>query len=271
VDHTTLQLGRWLSIGIGGLFGYELLSLSFRNRLKDYLNVDLFGTIAILAGVALVALAALKAYGQWKYPAVDCCHDHGHDHDHGHSHSHGVSLWRLMILVFPLAMLLCGLVPQQLTAQAIASRMSADQLKQLGAASSLPPERQKAIKEGKAEQVRATLPELMSAAKDAKARDYWEDANSPRVVAIIGEFLRTTQFDDRYQLMQRKMTCCTADSTPVAVTVLGKPEQDWNYGEWVESIGAISFAKDSQGAFHPVLHQLKATKQKRPPPDIYVR
>src|SRR4051812_20240146 len=114
MDATTKQLVRAVALGINGVFAYILLELVYRDRLKFYLNTDIFGWVVTIAGVLLGAMVLLRA-GAWITAragmtpdyAHDCCsHDHAHDHGHDeqHAHSHEVSIWRLVVVAFPLMM-----------------------------------------------------------------------------------------------------------------------------------------------------------------------
>src|ERR1700755_229183 len=103
MDSTTRQLVRAVALGLNGSFAYILLEMVFRDRLKYYLNTDIFGVVITLAGTLLGIMVLLRA-GAWIAAktgiapdvAHDCCaHDHAHADDDGHSHSHEVSLWRL--------------------------------------------------------------------------------------------------------------------------------------------------------------------------------
>src|SRR5687767_10070115 len=127
MDQTTKHMVRAVALGLNGLFAYVMLELVFRGRLKYYLNTDIFGWVVLVAGVLLAAMVLLRA-GTWLTAklavipdvAHDCCH-HDHSHDTGanhaheqHAHSHDVSIWRLIVVAFPLMMLMAGLVPTKL-------------------------------------------------------------------------------------------------------------------------------------------------------------
>jgi uncharacterized membrane protein YcgQ (UPF0703/DUF1980 family) len=274
VDQTTLQVGRAMSLTISALFSYVLFHLVWTNRLKYFLNVDLFRNIVITAAGFLGILVCLKAVGMYRdwrkslggqTPSHDCC---SHEHE-GHSHDHGVSLWRLMVLVFPLMLLMAGVVPTKVTAQAMLRRQSKDQQLAIDInVSTLPPERAN-LKNATAKA--ATLPELMAAARNPSSRGYWENTKDPVVATVVGEYLPASQYPDRYQLMQRKRTCCSADDTPVLITVLGVPDSSLRAEDWIEVTGALTFPTDKRGGYTSVLHQINANKLPAPPSEAWVR
>jgi uncharacterized membrane protein YcgQ (UPF0703/DUF1980 family) len=274
MDQTTLQVGRAMSLTISALFSYVLFHLVWDNRLKYYLNVDLFGKIVATAAAFLGILVCLKAVGMYRDwrkslagegPSHDCC---SHEHE-GHSHDHGVSLWRLMVLVFPLMLLMAGVVPTKVTAEAMLRRQSKEQKLALDVSvNTLPPERAnlKNVTDKP-----ATLPELMAAARNPSSRAYWESTKEPVVATVVGEYLPSSQYPDRYQLMQRKRTCCSADDTPVFITVLGDPNASLQVADWIEVTGALTFPPDRRGEYTSVLHQIKAKKLAAPPSEAWVR
>jgi len=272
MDPTTRQLVRAIALGVNALFAYVLLELVFRDRLKFYLNTDVFGWVVTIAGVLLGVMVLLRA-GTWIAAkagvaddvAHDCC-SHDHSHDEQHAHSHEVSLWRLIVVAFPLMMLMAGLVPEKLSAGAVLNKMSEQQKLAAGMQiASLPAGR----KVDNAEIVRASMAELANAARDPSARTYWESVDKPVVASVKGQLLRANM-PGRYQLHQLKITCCTNDATPVTVLVVGAPPEGMPSNEWLEVIGPVSFQKDPTGGFTAVLHQASAKKIPAPA-DIYLK
>jgi len=279
MDQTTKQLIRAVALGINGLFAYVMLELVFRERLKFYLNTDVFGWVVLIAGVLLAAMVLLRA-GTWLaaklgvVPDVshDCC-QHDHSHEHGaahahetHAHTHEVSIWRLIVVAFPLMMLMAGLVPTKLSADAVRNKMSNQQRLAAGMQiASLPPGR----KVENAEVVRATMKELAQAARDPALRSMWESDDKPMAARVDGQVMRTS-FPGRYQLTHMQMNCCPGDATPVVILVAGNLEDSFANEDWVEVTGPVSFQKDPTGGFTPVLHQA-AVKKTPPPANLYLK
>jgi uncharacterized membrane protein YcgQ (UPF0703/DUF1980 family) len=233
--------------------------------------------VVTVAGTLLAAMVTLRA-GIWiaaktgltKDFAHDCCsHDHGHDHSHDHeqhAHSHEVSIWRLVVVSLPLMMLMAGLVPTKLSAEAIQNKMSQQQKLAAGMEiSSLPAGRKI---EG-ADVVTASMVELVQASRDPSARAFWESIDRPVAAKVVGQLMRTAT-PGRYQLQREKMTCCAQDAVPVIVLVAGKAADDWQANEWLEVTGPVSFQKDPTGGFTAVLHQASADKTSAPA-DIYLK
>lgn len=277
MDATTKQLVRAVALGINGLFAYILLELVCRDRLKYYLNTNVFGWVVTISGALLAAMVLLRA-GTWIAAragliadvAHDCCshdHSHGHSHDHEqHAHTHEVSIWRLVVVAFPLMMLMAGLVPTKLSADAIRNKMSQQQKLAAGMQiSSLPPGR---VVEG-AQIETATMVELVQASRDPSLRAFWESTEKPIAAKVIGQLMRTS-VPGRYQLQREKMTCCAQDAVPVIVLVAGSPADEWQTNEWLEVTGPVSFQKDPTGGFTAVLHQA-GVKKTMPPSDIYLK
>lgn len=273
MDNTTKQLVKAVALGVNALFAYVLLELVFKDRLKYYLNTNVFGWVVTIAGSLLAAMVALRA-GTWILAkagvgadlAHDCCnHDHSHEHDQ-HGHSHEVSIWRLVVVAIPLMMLTAGMVPQKLSADAIRNKMSQQQKLAAGMQiSSLPAGRKV---EG-AEVMTATMVELVQASRDPSSRNFWESIDKPVAAKVIGQLMRTSM-PGRYQLQREKMTCCTQDAVPVVVLVAGTPSDEWPTNEWLEVTGPISFQKDPTGGFTAVLHQVSAVKTMAPS-DLYLK
>jgi uncharacterized repeat protein (TIGR03943 family) len=274
MDATTKQLVRAIALAICGLFAYILLEMVWKGTLKYYLNTDIFGWVVTVAGVLLAGMVLLRA-GAWITARIgiapdlahDCC---SHDHDHGHAqhaHSHEVSLWRLIVVAFPLMMLMAGFVPDRLSADAVKNKMSEQQKLAAGMqVASLPPGRKV---EG-AEIVSASMAELVQAARDPSLRALWESSEKPIAAKVKGQLLRTSM-PGRYQLHRLKMTCCTNDATPVIILVVGSLTDEWKNDEWLEVTGPMSFQKDPTGGYTAVLHQAAAVKLPGPPSDLYLK
>jgi uncharacterized membrane protein YcgQ (UPF0703/DUF1980 family) len=279
MDQTTKQVVRAIALTLCGLFAYIMLELIFRDRLKFYLNTDIFGWVVLVAGILLASMVALRA-GTWIAArlgvapdvAHDCCnHDHGHDHhhDHGHeqhAHSHEVSLWRLIVVAMPLMMLMAGLVPTALSADAIRNKMSKQQLLAAGMnIASLPAGRKV---EG-AKVRRATMKELAQAARDPLQRAMWESVEEPLAARVTGQLMRTKS-SGKYQLTHWDMSCCPGDATPVAILVAGAVEASVREADWLEVTGPVSYQQDPSGGYTAVVHQAEV-KATPPPSDLYLK
>lgn len=279
MDQTTAQVAKILGVGCGGVFSYAMIELVYSRKLKYYLADQKFELIVLTGGVLLGLIVLLKLRVLLN-PHVGHSHDHGHDHahdhshddGHGHDHAHNVSLWRFIVLMFPLMIIFMGLMPKGLSANALEKRATRDQLDAIAAAGATLPAGRSL--EGRV--VGSNLKELSDAAFEPNRREFWESTSSPVRAEIVGQFIPDNRFVDRYRLMRIKITCCAADGTPVAVTVLGKPDPTWKYGDWIAVVGPISFfeSKDSRtGAvkFHPALHQQTTSRLTEQPPDFYLQ
>ena len=271
MDQTTLLLARWFSVVIGGLFSWSMIDLVVSGRLQYYLADQKFEILVISGGVALALMALLKC--RQLVLAGSGGHDHAHEHhehNHGggscgngdcccdHDHHESVSLWRYIVLVVPLMIVWMGLAPNGLSADVFSKRMTKAQREAIAAASSA------ALPEGRkvdtdAEPIDTDMRELQQASQDAVRRQFWETADRP--VRLSGQFVPDNRYTDRYRLMRIRITCCAADATPIDVTVVGEIQSGWQYGEWLEALGVVSFVEvpggQTQGSkYLPVLHQL---------------
>jgi uncharacterized membrane protein YcgQ (UPF0703/DUF1980 family) len=273
---------KFVSVGLAGAFAYVMLEMTLKDRLKYYLNTDLFATVVYVAGSLLAVLVLLRPV-VWLLAqaglvdksalAAGCCHDHGHGDEHGHDHHHEVASWKLIVLTFPLMLLLAGLVPTSLSAEAIANKLA--QQAKLAAGmnvAALPAERKAAYADpSKVETVQATMKELAEAARNPAQREYWESTKEPRAAEVVGQFFPLGGSSDKYQITRLKMTCCANDATPMTVIVMGQPESGWEPGGWVQIFGPVSYQADKTGTYTPILFQLAGAKLKRPPSDIMLK
>ncbi|MFO0948763.1 MAG: hypothetical protein U1D30_23045 [Planctomycetota bacterium] len=270
MDPTTQLLARVFAVTAGALFSWSMIDLVVRDRLKWYLADQKFEVLVIIGGVLLGAVVLLKIRAL-AIPGTGHSHDHdhGHEHDHGHAHDHdhghgSVSLWRYIVLAFPLMIIVMGLSPDGISAGNLENRMSRGQREAIAAIKDvkLPPGRSP---DGKVVSVDAA--ELQQAASQPDRREYWESTKNPVRAKIAGELVPDSRYTDRYRLMRIKLTCCVADATPVGVTVLGSVDPKWNSkGQWLEVVGPVSFfevANPKTGApeYYPLIHQqqIKAT------------
>lgn len=257
MDQTTLLLARCFSVAATGLFSYAMIDLVVSDRLKYYLADQKFELLVIIGGVLLALVVILKLRGL----VMGVGHSHDHDHDHGgegHEHGGGVSLWRFIVLSIPLMIILIGLAPAQGLSEAMfekrMTRSQRDAIATVGA-SALPPGRR-----ADGEIVSTDARVLEEQGQSANTRAIWESTTTPIRARLAGQFVPDGRFTDRYRLMRIKITCCAADAAPIGVTVLGKVNPEWQYGQWLEITGPVSFAqvddpKTGKGQFFPVIHQ----------------
>lgn len=280
MDATTQLLVRYLAVVFGGLFSWSMIDLVVRNHLRYYLADEKFELLVAVGGILLGLVVLLKfralLIGRDAH-AHDHSHDHGHthdhDHDHGDHHSHDVSLWRYIVLAIPLMIVLMGLAPRGLSAAALDRRMTREQREAIAAIGNvaLPAGRSAAGK-----MVAANVKELMDAAADPVRREFWESTANPVQARVKGQFVPDARYPDRYRLMRIKITCCAADATPLGVTVIGKPQPGWKYGDWIEVEGPVSFvevpaSKGGASRYIPAIYQQKAIPLSSPPPDLYIQ
>lgn len=278
MDPTTQLLARTFAVTAGALFSWSMIDLVVRDRLKWYLADQKFEILVVIGGVLLGAVVLLKIRALM-IPGTGHSHDHDHDHEHGHDHGHeheghqhgSVSLWRYIVLAFPLMIIVMGLSPDGISAGNLENRMTRSQREAIAAVTNvtLPPGRSP---EGKIVSVDA--PELQQAASQPDRRAFWESTTHPVRAKIAGELVPDSRYTDRYRLMRIKLTCCVADASPVGVTVLGEVDPKWNAkGQWLEVVGPVSFfevanPKTGVPEFYPLIHQQQA---KPTTPRVYLQ
>ncbi|MGL4461105.1 MAG: hypothetical protein ACRC1K_03055 [Planctomycetia bacterium] len=271
MDPTTALLARLLGVAVGALFSWSMIDLAVQDRLKYYLADQKFFYLVLGTGVLLGVAVLLKLRAitltQGHHHDHDHSHDHGHGHDHGHSHDHGhdheghshdhgVSLWRYVVLSFPLMIILLGVAPQGLSADIFKYRMSAAQKEAIASVGD--------VKFGEVKNetpVPTDLIELQNSAVNPTQRDFWTN----RLARISGQFVPDERFADRFRLMRIRITCCASDTAPMDVTVLGSFDKSWKYSDWLDVEGVVSFAesKDPQSGatkFFPVVNLLTAVR-----------
>src|ERR1700682_3436210 len=105
-DKGTYFLDQLCAIAMSGGIAVICIAVYFWQRGILYLLLaEGFHFYVMLAGVALLALVAMRAMALWREtgasgqvngnghnhshePGQACCHDHGHDHNHDHAHGH---------------------------------------------------------------------------------------------------------------------------------------------------------------------------------------
>lgn len=199
-----------------------------------------------------------------------------------------------MVLTFPLLILFAGLAPQGLSADILDTRMTKEQREAIARASSLPEARwswyvqmneqleqidaqlqtadaatkstltqQKKLIQDKIQNriVVTNAKELMEAARDPNSREYWESTDDPKFVRLSGQFQPDARFKDRYRLSRIRIVCCANDATPITATVIGNPDPNWKYGEWLEVVGPVSFfgvddGESGRTTYYPAVQQI---------------
>lgn len=303
MDQSTLLFTRLLAVVYGGLFSYSMIELVWTGRLKYYLADQKFELLVISGGILLGLVVLLKLRAMQSGMGHTHAHDHDHGHDHSHDdHEHSVSLWRFIVLTFPLLILFAGLAPPGLSADILDTRMTKEQREAIAQASSLPEARwkwyvdmqdqltqiaekltsadpqtkqqlqqQKSMLEEKIQQriVVANAKELMEAARSSTSREYWESTQDPKFVRLSGQFQPDSRFTDRYRLSRIRIVCCAADATPITATVIGNVDPNWKYGDWLEVVGPVSFfgvedTQKGQTTYYPAVQQILPAKKTEP-------
>jgi hypothetical protein len=154
-------------------------------------------------------------------------------------------------------MLMMGLVPRGLSADATLNRMTRGQREAIAAVTTvgLPPGRS----EGGDIQI-TDAKELQAAASQAGAREFWESKDKPVRAKLAGQFLPDSRFQDRYRLTRMKLICCGADLSPMVVTIAGPVDPNWRPEQWLEVTGPVSFVevpdpKTGVKQYFPMVHQ----------------
>ena len=267
MDQSTVMLGRFLAVAYGAAFSGVLIHLVLADTLSFYLNDDKFTLLVLLGGVLLAAIVLLKARTLIAPESGHSHdhHDHDHDHHHGegdhadHGHTHGeVSLWRYIVLTFPLLLVFTGLTPKQFTVTGIQNRMTSEQLAALESMrSTAVPERIDLDADFKT----TDLKELHDARDKPAQREKWATEKAP--VQVVGQFIPDQRFGDRYNLTIMKIECCAADGRPITLPVMkaGDYQAQLKPGEWIRSVGWISFVevptRDGQKDFYTVFHEIQ--------------
>lgn len=262
MDQAAKVLAKWLGAAAAGLFSWAMIDLVLSGRLKYYLADQKF-EVLVMAGGVLLGLIVLLRVRTMLLGGAGHLHDHDHDHgEAGHDHEHGVSTWRLAVLAMPLMIVVMGLVPKGLSADAALHRMTRSQREAISAVQSvtLPSGR-----EGECTVINTDARELQAAAHQPNVRAYWQDEKQLRCAKLSGQLLIDPRFQDRYRLTRFKITCCAADASPMVVTVVGKVDPGWRERDWLEVTGPVSFVevpdeRTGRPQFFPVVYQQHAER-----------
>jgi len=255
-------LEQLLTIGICGAFAVVAVMMARSPRLGIIL-VPQFHPWVFWGGVTLFVLTMVRVVALWRAtaPAHDhdahdhhhehgescghgpgCEHDHAHEHHHhGHDHAdhaHGNIFWRVVVLMFPVALFLMGLPSEGFSKDA--------QLKRLGEAGELG---LKTVDAKGGDVLPMTFADMNASAFDADTRAAYEGFT----VRVKGQIKKNSDKDCTLYYM--KMTCCAADTIPLKARIV----TDDSLGsipdtEWREVTGVLQFAQEKgKNHYTPVI------------------
>jgi hypothetical protein len=246
-------LEQLLTIGICGAFAVVAVMMYNSNKLGLIL-VPKFHPWVLWGGVALFVLTLVRIVALWRATAPahdhhdhphehspDCQHDHSHDHNHGHEHhpthpegvhahdhSHGGIFWRVVVLMFPIALFLMGLPNEGFSKE--------KQLELLGKDAALGEMGAVAAKGGAI--IPLTFADLSAAALDPDSRAGYEG----HTVQVKGQLRKLS--DKECTLYHLKMTCCAADMIPLKARIVTEDSLGAIADtEWREVTGVLQFVQ----------------------------
>ena len=250
-DHAGHTMGEYyleqlLTIGISGAFAAVALLSYASGKLSIILAPELIPWVPA-GGVALFALATIRAVVVWRAAGqAGCGHDHGDD-----GHEHGSIFWRVVVLMFPIVLFLLGLPNQGYSVE----RMN----QMLGADAVLAPVADVAAKEGN--DVTMSFADLASAASDAEAREGLQG----RTAKLKGQLRKIS--DRECTLYFMKMNCCAADMIPLKARIIADSSLGaFPDNQWIEVRGTLQFAQvPGKDQYLPVLRaSVKNIEKTRP-------
>lgn len=240
-SHSEAHLEQLLTVGICGTFGVVamLLGRETFTQQKGMLSLILaepFWIWVFVGGVVLVLLAIIQGVALWRKVGQhehgeDCGHDHGGEH--AVDHTHGSAFWRVVVLMFPLAMFFMDL-PNKGFSQERVNKM-------LGADIEISPDSIKDI-ESRGD-VNMTFADISAAMNDPAQID----SINGLTVTLKGQMrLRN---DREFTLYTLKMTCCAADAVPLKARIIVQTDEQggslsskgFTNGAWVEVTGVMQF------------------------------
>jgi hypothetical protein len=250
-------LEQLLSVAVCGAFSATAVAMYARGMLKHMLAPE-FHVWVLGGGIALAAITLLRVVALWRAsrpedhsghnhaPGEACNHDtHVHGpgcgHDHSDGHEHGSVFWRVVVMLFPVALFVMGLPNEGFSPERVAKMLGNDTA--LDAA-------EVAAKEGGVQQY--GFSDMANAALDAETRE----SMTGRTVRVRGQMKRIG--DKALTLFYLKMTCCAADQVPLKAQITTKeslvnlPLKDL---EWVEVVGVLQFAPlpGTQNQYIPII------------------
>jgi hypothetical protein len=255
-------LEQLLTIGICGAFAVVAVMIVRSGMIANIL-VPAFFPWVFWGGIALLALTVVRMVALWRAtaPAHDHHHEqaHGHEHapgcDHGEAcghdhaghhhpahdhadHAHGSIFWRVVVLMFPIALFCMGLPSKGYSQERID--------KMLGETANL--QLKDVVSKG-GPVLPLTFSDLNASALDPDSRASYEGST----VRIKGQIKKES--DKKFTLYYLKMTCCAADMVPLKAVIESDDSLGpINSGEWREVTGVLQFAQDSKTRqFMPVV------------------
>jgi uncharacterized repeat protein (TIGR03943 family) len=251
-------LEQLLTIGISGAFALVAVMMYTNDRLR-FILVPQFHPWVLWGGIVLFALTLVRIIALWRATAPkhhhhahgpDCNHghehgpgcDHGHGHEHahaGHDHEHGGIFWRVVVLMFPIALFFMGLPNAGYSQDSINER--------LGPNAQLDKSRVVEAKGG--DVIPMTFAEINTSAMDPETRKAYEGNR----VRVKGQIKLTT--DKECTLYYLKMTCCAADMIPLKAEIISDDSLGTiANGDWREITGVLQFEKSKdKGQYIPVI------------------
>jgi hypothetical protein len=198
----------------------------------------------------------------------------GHGHSHGDGgHDHGWAPWQYAVLIIPSVLFFLelprdGFNMSRLNSDLRDVKLEAGQrekrlaLAELAGSMVLP-----ALRKGDPP-VRLRFSEL----NELKLRQRSRDDFDGRQVILEGYFKRIEGTDNEFQLFRVMVNCCGTDSVTLrSLIVAPEPLQGFQYMDWVEIKGELTFQKiaGGNGAWMPVIDigSMKDIIKKQPPAD----
>jgi len=267
---STYYLDQLCTIFACGALGGVAIMMYADGRLGFILTPFFFAPV-LVGGIALAAMAVVRAITLWReagalnrvahdhdHDHVDAhIHDHEHDHDHchdpghdqecGHDHEHGWTPIRYVVLLLPVTLFFLNLPNSSFSAATIGRMLSADKTEST------------TVMDKHVRAVNLGFQELASAAHSPVTRD----ALQGQTGELSGKYSPIDSHE--FTLVRMKMTCCVADAIPVPVRIVSdEPLSQFRPGDPVEVEGRIEFHKVvGRDKYIPVLHVLSADKVRR--------
>jgi hypothetical protein len=254
-------LEQLLTIFVSGGFGIVAILMYQQNRLDKLLAPE-FHLWTLLGGIALLAIALVRAAGLWVESGKlghanthdhnhehghdharhehgpECQHDHGpgHDHshhshghthgdDHGHDHASGVIFLKILGLCVPIVLFFLGLPNAGFSQEWIERR--------LGTAVDLGDVKDVEAKVGGVQTL--DFAEMNLAAHDESKRAAYQG----QTVRVKGQLQKVK--DREYRLFKLKINCCAADTIPLEARILTNFVTQFNNYDWVTVEGVMQF------------------------------
>lgn len=283
------QLFTILACGAIGLVAV----LMYENGMLGRILVPMFFVPVLVAGIALIALAAIRAIAVWQLAGArradmdtngdheghshahshshghdhahgeECEHDHGHAHAHAHDHAgeddhghdHGWAPWRYMVLAVPVFLFFLGL-PRDMD-----SREFVRFGKETGGRGNSPRrDALSALVGGPAQTriLRRADPQEMKLRfkelSEVAALSGKHEYYEGNIAELRGMYIPLKSSDREFTLLRIDRTCCFADQIVLEMRIEA-PEaiQGVEPGQWVWVRGLISFQKNEKGRWIPVI------------------